>query len=289
MRRVLEEAASVDAFVHGLMSFLVELSEEQPGHPLIAALGEQLSRASTAPFAASAMHDLRSILQGVTVGLDYAPTLLDRRRLDDAQSPATAPTKLVDSQPDLLREAIEDARAGTRMAAELARETFEVYRGALVHEDAETAITRLNTTIATAVRLARRRAPIDLALETPDELDVRAGRNRLFRVLINLLSNAAHALDELEDPDDARIRVSSWASEEFAFVQIADEGPGIPAAVRASIFELFFTTHDEGSGIGLYVCKTLVEEWGGMIHVDSRDGEGASFTFSIPILDPVLG
>nr|WP_255216133.1 ATP-binding protein [Pseudenhygromyxa sp. WMMC2535] len=168
------------------------------------------------------------------------------------------------------------------MAADLAGEAFEIYRDVLVPRRDLEEISELNEAIDLAVRLVQRHAPVVLALETEDDFEVGVGRSRLLRVLINLLNNASHALDELENPEGASITLSSWASEDFAFVQVADDGPGIPAAVRAEIFELFFTTHGEGSGIGLYVCKTLVDEWGGMIHVESREGEGARFTFSIP-------
>lgn len=279
LARVFESSGGVDEFVHGLMAFLVDLSREHPNHPMLTALSEEIGRASSAPLAASAMHDLRSILQGVTAGLDYAPVLLERSGLLDAQ---------VDNRRvELLLEAIDDGRTGARMAAELAGETLELQRDCMssAGHGQPVAPVRLNETVSSAARLAGRLAPIELKLETDDALEVLASRSALVRVLVNLLRNAAHAIDELEDPIGAGVTISSWASDEFAFVQVADEGPGIPAAAAASIFDLFFTTHAEGTGIGLYVCKTLVSAWGGMIHVDSRDGEGARFTFSVPRLD----
>lgn len=272
-----ESSGGVDEFVHGLMAFLVDLSKEHPNHPMLTALSEEIGRASSAPLAASAMHDLRSILQGVTAGLDYAPVLLERSGVLDAQ---------VDRRRiELLLEAIDDGRTGARMAAELAGETLELQRDCMSPHGQPPTPVRLNEAVSMAARLAGRLAPLELKLETDDSIEVLASRSALVRVLVNLLRNAAHAIDELEDPSGAGVTISSWASDEFAFVQIADEGPGIPAAAAASIFDLFFTTHAEGTGIGLYVCKTLVKAWGGMIHVDSRDGEGARFTFSVPRLD----
>jgi signal transduction histidine kinase len=178
----------------------------------------------------------------------------------------------------MLLEAIEDARTGARMASELARETLTVHRN---HEQAHQC--RLNDIIESTVRLARRLAPVDLALETGSGLEVRASPSNLFRVLVNLLRNAVQAIGELEHSEGAGVRVSTWASDELAFVQVADDGPGIPSSVREQLFDLFFTTHAEGTGIGLYVCKTIVTGWGGMILVDGHEGEGARFTFSIPI------
>ena len=277
LQRVFESTASTDEFVHGLMAFIVELSRAQPNHPMLRGLSEELGRASAAPLVAAAMHDLRSILQGVSAGLDYAPVLL-RRSGALERSPDTR-------RLDLLLEAIDDARHGTKMAAELAGETLQAQRETMVGSEPGEERVVLNEVVRAAARLGGRLAPLTVQLETLDGLEVRAKRSAMMRVLINLLRNAAHAIDELEEPAGAGVTLSSWASDEFAFVQVSDEGPGIPAAAAAGIFDLFFTTHDEGTGVGLYICKTLVTEWGGMIHVDSRDGEGARFTFSVPLLD----
>jgi signal transduction histidine kinase len=285
---MLAASTGVDEFVHGLMEFLVELSHEHPNHPMLAALSEQIGRAAMAPMAASAMHDLRSILQGVTAGLDYAPVLLERSGLL-AQTEAAGnradrlPERTDHRRVELLLEALDDARTGARMAAELASETLAIQRDCMSPDPTQTvASVRLNETVRVAARLAGRLTPLELHLETDDGLEVVANRSALVRVLVNLLRNAAQALDELEDPIGAGVTISSWASDEFAFIQVADDGPGIPTATASSIFELFFTTHAEGTGIGLYVCKALVTAWGGMIHVDSSDGEGARFTFSVP-------
>ncbi len=284
---MLEASSAVDEFVHGLMSFLVELSKQHPNHPMLATLGEQFGRASSAPMAASAMHDLRSILQGVTVGLDYASGLLERSGVLALAAAKSENAKIDDRRLELLLEAIDDARSGAKLAAELAKETLQIQRDCMTPApqasgDCEQGI-RLNEIVGAAARLAARSVEVELRFETDDNLEVRAPRSAVMRVMINLLRNAAHAIDELEDPIGAGVRVSTWASDEFAFIQVADDGPGIPAATLEAIFELFFTTHAEGTGIGLFVCKTLVNGWGGMLHVDSCDGEGASFTFSIPL------
>ena len=275
LEAVFEASPGVDEFVHGLMAFLVDLSRTHDNHPMLNALGEEITRASSAPLTASAMHDLRSVLQGVTMGLDYAPVLLERS--------GVLGDKPVDTRRvELLLEAIDDARTGSRMAAQLASEALAVLRDCMSPKDQLIESIRLNEVVQMAARLGGRLAPLELELETDDDLEVLASRSALTRVLVNLLRNAAHAIDELEDPIGSGVTVSSWASDEFAFVQVADDGPGIPEAALSAIFELFFTTHAEGTGIGLYVCKTLVDGWGGMIHVDSRDGDGARFTFSIP-------
>ncbi|PRQ10178.1 sensor histidine kinase [Enhygromyxa salina] len=286
LAHVFDASTGVDEFVHGLMAFLVELSRSHPNHPMLTALSDELGRASSAPLAASAVHDLRSILQGVSAGLDYAPVLLERSGvLQHINQPEHKSTGIDTRRLELLFEAIDDARTGTRLAAELAAETLAVQRDCMAHTPSEPPAgekVRVNEVLRAAGRLGGRLAPLELRLETSDDTELAASRSAFMRVMVNLLRNAAHAIDELEDPVGAAVTISSWASDEFVFVQVADDGPGIPAAATASIFDLFFTTHAEGTGIGLYVCKTLVSAWGGMIHVDSRDGEGARFTFSVP-------
>jgi signal transduction histidine kinase len=292
---VFDASAGVDEFVHGLMAFLVELSRSHPTHPMLTALSEELGRASSAPLAASAVHDLRSILQGVSAGLDYAPVLLERsgvlshlnhrEPLDHASTSGTRSMGLDTRRLELLLEAIDDARTGTQLAAELAAETLAVQRDCMSPKERTGETIRVNELLRAAGRLGGRLAPLELQLETDDALELEVSRSAMMRVMVNLLRNAAHAIHELEDPVGAGVTISSWASDEFVFVQVADDGPGIPAAATASLFDLFFTTHAEGTGIGLYVCKTLVSGWGGMIHVDSRDGEGARFTFSVPKVD----
>jgi signal transduction histidine kinase len=299
LQRVLDGSAGVDEFVHALLAVLVELNHAHPEHPLLVSLARQLDEGANARMVAAAVHDLRSLLQGVSAGLDCAPGLLERSGALHAAR--ERPQEVDGRRLQLLLEAIDDARAGLRLAAELAGESLRVQRDCLAVSGSDAAAeatptasglgsglgsglaTGLAQVVAAAVRFAGRRVEVRVANEIPAGLEVAASRSELLRVLINLLRNAAHALDELEDPTGAGIRISTWASDELAFVQVADDGPGIPAATLDAIFELFFTTHGEGTGVGLFVCKSLVQGWGGMIHVDSRPGEGARFTFSVPL------
>lgn len=66
-------------------------------------------------------------------------------------------------------------------------------------------------------------------------------------------------------------------------IQVADEGPGIPAATRARVFDPFFTTKDTGLGLGLAICHRLVEEHRGAIQIDSTEGRGTTVTCFLPI------
>ena len=76
--------------------------------------------------------------------------------------------------------------------------------------------------------------------------------------------------------------LSAWVASDDVFVQVADNGPGIPEELQPKIFDMFFTTKDKGSGVGLPVCRRLVEEWGGQLQMYSRAGVGTRFTFGVP-------
>lgn len=110
---------------------------------------------------------------------------------------------------------------------------------------------------------------------------VRVDSNVLKQILINIVMNALQAMEA----DGGRLLVESAApgSSEVCIV-IADTGPGIEAGALARIFEPYFTTKrpGEGTGLGLFVTRTLVENLGGRIEVRSAPGEGTTFTVWLP-------
>ncbi|WP_187426749.1 GAF domain-containing sensor histidine kinase [Geothermobacter ehrlichii] len=109
---------------------------------------------------------------------------------------------------------------------------------------------------------------------------VAADVNKLKQVFINLLQNAAQALGR-----DGVICVKlKQAGENQVVVEVADNGPGIAEDLRGRIFEPFFTTKQEGegTGLGLYLCRQIVQEHDGEIELDSRPGMGALFRLTFP-------
>jgi PAS domain S-box-containing protein len=105
----------------------------------------------------------------------------------------------------------------------------------------------------------------------------------LEQVLINLLLNAAQAADK----PDPWVKLTIMVNDEWkdhAIIQVSDNGCGIDQKNRLKIFDPFFTTKpsQEGTGLGLYVCHNLVEGLGGRIEVESKPGEGSSFTVILP-------
>ena len=111
--------------------------------------------------------------------------------------------------------------------------------------------------------------------------------NQIQQVLLNLLVNARQA-----SPNGGRIvvRIKRVKDDDFVDVVVRDYGVGIPKEKLPHIFDLFYTTKDGpddsgkgGSGLGLALCKRIVEEHHGKIRVESSVGKGASFTIRLPI------
>src|SRR5690606_27703620 len=111
--------------------------------------------------------------------------------------------------------------------------------------------------------------------------------SRLQQVLLNLMGNAV----KFSDRGEVRLRVRQVAGatgERLQFT-VQDQGPGIPPAERASLFEKFSRTSYArehgipGTGLGLAVCRQLVERMGGRIWIEDTDGPGATFGFEVPL------
>lgn len=109
--------------------------------------------------------------------------------------------------------------------------------------------------------------------------------DHVTQILMNLLINAADALRASPGPQK-RIEVSTMAAGDFVALVVRDNAAGMPEAVAARAFEEGFTTKEHGSGIGLFMCRTLVEKGGGSIALASRVGEGTVVTVSLPRHNP---
>ncbi len=105
---------------------------------------------------------------------------------------------------------------------------------------------------------------------------------QLGQVFINLLVNAAHAIET-----QGEITVSSRQENGWIFVAISDTGCGIPDDIRQRIFEPFFTTKmvGKGTGLGLSICQDIIHKHGGEIEVVSEIGRGTTFTVKIPVVE----
>jgi two-component system NtrC family sensor kinase len=178
---------------------------------------------------------------------------------------------------DFVREMVE--RIGQE-AQRLSQQT----RGVLTfarddEEDTEADINGVAQDVLAFLRYESQKRSIGLV----EELDFRLPgasipANRLKQLLINLVMNALQAM---EGGGTLTVR-SLWQGERVA-LQVTDTGRGIPLAIIERIFDPFFTTKalGEGTGLGLYITRRLLEQYGGSIAVESTPGRGTTFTISL--------
>src|SRR5881396_4163009 len=151
---------------------------------------------------------------------------------------------------------------------------------------------RVNSVIREAVELLAyelRTSGIEVVFDLDEDLPVLwADAHRLHQVLVNLIVNAQHAMREVPSP--RRLTLATRFDRERGHVrlEVSDTGPGIPREIQPRIFEPFFTTKPsgQGTGLGLSLCKGIVQEHDGAITVESELGRGATFLIELPVLAP---
>lgn len=143
----------------------------------------------------------------------------------------------------------------------------------------------LDRAIAAAAKMVATRTGPHARLEiaTAAGATVIADETRLVQIFVNLILNAVDALPPARAAEN-RIAIRSRIEGEWAVVEVADNGPGIEPAIRDRVFDPFFTTKPvgEGTGLGLFVSRNLVQSFGGTISVDDAPGGGALFTLRFP-------
>jgi PAS domain S-box-containing protein len=123
----------------------------------------------------------------------------------------------------------------------------------------------------------------EIEVEIPEGMLVRADPQLLENILLNLLLNAGQAMGSTE----GRIALRATESPDHSRIAIADNGPGIPEDVLPRLFKPFFTTKARGTGLGLTIVRKFVGVMGGRIEVDTRPGEGTTFTVVLPRTEEV--
>jgi len=123
-----------------------------------------------------------------------------------------------------------------------------------------------------------------LRVEVPDMLPLIQGDMQwMYRALINLLSNA-----HKYTPEGGAIAVCAYVQDEDLFVEVKDNGPGIPPEAQTRLFERFYRVPGpsqdiKGTGLGLAIVKTVVEQHGGRVFVQSKVGQGSIFGMALPL------
>jgi C4-dicarboxylate-specific signal transduction histidine kinase len=116
----------------------------------------------------------------------------------------------------------------------------------------------------------------------PDLPAIRFDVVQIQQVLVNLMSNAIDAMDGQASP---RLWVSAFPDGEMLRIEVSDNGPGVANVEK--VFDAFFTTKPSGMGMGLAICRSIVESHGGRLWVETNPEGGSTFAFTLPIQSPL--
>lgn len=201
------------------------------------------------------------------------------------------PLSVVVGQSLMLREETADTELSRRVekisqSAERCAKIVKTFLAMARQKPARLAPVSLNTILETAVDVAgyglrSSGGSIEIAL-SEDLPPVKADEDQIAQVVVNLLINAEQAVKEQGSAATVTMRTFADPKGDAVIAEIADNGPGIPAGLRARIFEPFFTTKKSGAGVGLALCHRIVAGHSGSLTVDEAPGGGAAFRLSLP-------
>jgi signal transduction histidine kinase len=215
----------------------------------------------------TAAHEIRSPLAALMINLD-----LLRDSLDDGESAGDGVRRQRGAYVSVLSQEL------TR----LNRSLSELLTQSLPAPDSQERFDLRSLVDELGMLLApqARRLAVELSIRLPPNGVVLVGyRDRLKQALLNVAVNALEAM-----PKGGRMSIEMQECPDRARVAVRDSGPGIPAELLERIYDSDFTTKGGGSGIGLYVARTVVELHGGAIQAHSAPGEGTTVAIDLPLV-----
>lgn len=223
--------------------------------------------AALGQMSAALSHELNQPLTAVKTYADNAAILIERNRTEEARDNVSRISSLADRMASISRHLRNFARKpneqlGPVALADVVKDTLEI--------------------VAWRLKAAQTEVAVDLG-RAP--LIVQAGQIRLQQVLVNLISNAA---DAIEGQADRRIRLQARRKDDKITISVADNGPGIPDAIAPRIFDPFFTTKGvgKGLGLGLSISYNIIKDFGGDLAVMNQLEGGALFTITLDAASP---
>ncbi len=183
--------------------------------------------------------------------------------------------------PDILeaREAASGTIGCARRAAEIIDHVRSLFKKSFPQREAVD-VNELIREISLLLKHDIRRNSVTVRLELTENLPEIAGdRVQLEQVLMNLMLNAIEAMHDAKGD----LTITSKLTEDgHSLISVSDTGVGIPADKIDQIFDTFFTTKPQGTGMGLAISRSIVESHGGRLWATSNSGRGSTFQFTLP-------
>jgi two-component system sensor kinase FixL len=233
--------------------------------------------------------ELARVLRVATMGELVASLAHEiNQPLTAIMSNAQAAQRLLTSgRPDLgeIREILADVAADDQRAGEVVSRV----RSLLKKENTDRKRLEMNDVIREVLGLLRTSAilkGVGLVSElSTDPLPVLGDRIQLQQVLLNLVMNSFDALQSVSAGGRELVVRSQRSDADGVIVSVRDNGSGIALSVLPRVFEPFFTSKPDGMGMGLPICRSIVESHGGRIWAENNPDRGATFQFALPIAE----
>lgn len=186
---------------------------------------------------------------------------------------------LPDDVSEMLREALDEAASEAVRAGQIVRRLRDfVARGEL--DMRVLSLEKLVNDAAVLGLVGARETGIQWSIEVEPNLgEVLADRVQIQQVMVNLMRNAIEAMEQ--SPDQHLVVRARALDANLAEISVADNGPGIAPAVRAQLFQPFTSTKGKGMGLGLSICRTIVEGHSGRLWVEAAETGGSIFRFTL--------
>ena len=235
-------------------------------------------------FVSVASHDIRTPVAVIRGNIQQAQREFDQLLANEALDMAHADVRAV-------RESLAEAGAGADRLTRLVDMLFDIVRARNGKLELQMALCNLDEIVSATVEAQRIATPSRaIQLELPEERPVlvHADADRLGQVLNNYLSNAIKY-----SPDTSVITTRLEVYGGKAIVSVQDEGPGLPWTEQSRVWEMFHrapgvnvqsaTAKAASLGLGLHVCKQIIELHHGQVGVESVEGQGSTFWFSLAL------
>ena len=266
------EAPLIDAdgAHRGWMGSIIDMTEQKKAAQNARLQEESLQRTgrlvALGEMASSLAHELNQPLAAIA---SYAAGSLNI--LNDPDAPKETITGALE------KLAVQAARAGEiiRRIQDFVRKRDPKF------ETVDLASVVLDTTQFLAADARSHHAMIETEIQT-DLPPVRADRILLEQVLLNLMRNGIEAMQAVA-PSEKTLHISVAARDGWGVIEVEDNGPGIDAAIAARIFEPFVTSKMDGMGMGLNICRTIVELHQGHLAYRNNENGGAVFSLTLPM------